>query len=47
MHRQDPKAAAKQLLAHLDHRTTAMADAIYRNPVTDGRVTPGHPAASS
>ncbi len=35
MRRQDQIAEAKKLLAHLEHRTTALADAIYRNPVTD------------
>jgi phenylpropionate dioxygenase-like ring-hydroxylating dioxygenase large terminal subunit len=33
MRRQDQIAEAKKLLAHLDHRTTALADDIYRNPV--------------
>jgi phenylpropionate dioxygenase-like ring-hydroxylating dioxygenase large terminal subunit len=35
MRRQDQIAEAKKLLAHLDHRTTDLADGIYRNPVTD------------
>src|SRR5262249_33923496 len=35
MHRAAQIAEARQLLAHLDHRTTALADGIYRNPVTD------------
>jgi nitrite reductase/ring-hydroxylating ferredoxin subunit len=35
MLRQDQIAEARKLLAHLDHRTTALADGIYRNPVTD------------
>jgi hypothetical protein len=28
-------AEAKKLLAHLKYRTTALADDVYRNPVTD------------
>src|SRR5204862_6076212 len=35
MRRQDQIAEARKLLAHLDNRTTALADSIYRNPVTD------------
>ena len=35
MRRQDQIAEARKLLAHLDNRTTALADGIYRNPVTD------------
>ena len=35
MNRQEQIAEARKLLAHLDHRTTALADAIYRNPVTE------------
>src|SRR5258708_33096733 len=35
MRRQDQIAEARKLLAHLDQRTTALADAIYRNPVSD------------
>ena len=35
MRRQDQIAEARKLLAHLEHRTTALADGIYRNPVTD------------
>lgn len=35
MHRQDQIAEARKLLAHLDQRTTALAEGIYRNPVTD------------
>lgn len=35
MRRQEQIAAAKALLAHLDRRTTALADAVYRNPVSD------------
>jgi len=35
MRRQDQIAEARKLLAHLDQRTTAMADGIYRNPVAD------------
>jgi len=35
MRRQEQIAEAKKLLGHLDQRTTALADAIYRNPVTD------------
>jgi phenylpropionate dioxygenase-like ring-hydroxylating dioxygenase large terminal subunit len=43
MLRQDQIAEARKLLAHLDHRTTALADGIYRNPVTD--YTSPHQAA--
>jgi phenylpropionate dioxygenase-like ring-hydroxylating dioxygenase large terminal subunit len=35
MRRQQQIAQAKQLLHHLDHRTTALAEGIYANPVTD------------
>src|SRR5216684_2831797 len=35
MRRQDQIAEARKLLAHLDQRTTALADAIYRNPISD------------
>ena len=35
MRRQEQIAEARKLLAHLDQRTTALADGIYRNPVTD------------
>ena len=35
MRRPEQIAEARKLLAHLDHRTTALADGIYRNPVTD------------
>ena len=35
MNRPEQLAEARKLLAHLDQRTTALADAIYRNPVTD------------
>ena len=35
MRRQEQIAEAKKLLAHLERRTTAMADAVYQNPVTD------------
>jgi phenylpropionate dioxygenase-like ring-hydroxylating dioxygenase large terminal subunit len=35
MRRPDQIAEAKKLLNHLDKRTTALADGIYRNPVTD------------
>src|SRR3954447_18933307 len=35
MRRQDQIAEARKLLAHIDNRTTALADNIYRNPVTD------------
>jgi phenylpropionate dioxygenase-like ring-hydroxylating dioxygenase large terminal subunit len=35
MRRQDQLVEARKLLAHLDQRTTALADAIYRNPVSD------------
>ncbi len=35
MRRHDQIAEAKELLRHLDRRTTALADGIYRNPVTD------------
>ncbi len=35
MRREDQIAQAKKLLAHLDRRTTALADTVYRNPVSD------------
>jgi phenylpropionate dioxygenase-like ring-hydroxylating dioxygenase large terminal subunit len=35
MRREDQIVEARKLLGHLDKRTTAMADTIYRNPVTD------------
>jgi phenylpropionate dioxygenase-like ring-hydroxylating dioxygenase large terminal subunit len=35
MRRQDQIAEARKLLAHLDDRTTALADGVYRNPVSD------------
>ncbi len=35
MRRQDQIAGARKLFTYLDQRTTALADAIYRNPVTD------------
>jgi phenylpropionate dioxygenase-like ring-hydroxylating dioxygenase large terminal subunit len=35
MRRQDQIAQARKLLAHIDNRTTALADGVYRNPVTD------------
>ena len=35
MRRQDQIAEARKLLAHIDNRTTALADGVYRNPVTD------------
>src|SRR4051794_14153910 len=35
MRRQDQIAEARKLLAHIDNRTTALADGIYRNPVAD------------
>lgn len=35
MRRQDQIAEARKLLAHLDQRTTDLADGVYRNPVTD------------
>src|SRR5712691_9530291 len=35
MRRQEQIAEARKLLAHLEQRTTALADGIYRNPVTD------------
>lgn len=35
MRRHDQIAEAKKLLAHLAHRTTALAEGIYRNPVGD------------
>jgi phenylpropionate dioxygenase-like ring-hydroxylating dioxygenase large terminal subunit len=35
MRRHDQIAEARKLLAHIDNRTTALADGIYRHPVTD------------
>ena len=35
MRRQDQIAEARKLLSHIDNRTTALADSVYRNPVTD------------
>jgi len=35
MHRQDQIAEARTLFSYLDGRTTALADGVYRNPVTD------------
>jgi len=35
MRRQDQIAEARKLLAHVSGRTTALADGVYRNPVTD------------
>jgi phenylpropionate dioxygenase-like ring-hydroxylating dioxygenase large terminal subunit len=35
MRRKEQIAEARKLLAHLSERTTALADAIYRNPVSD------------
>src|SRR3954466_15446658 len=35
MRRQDQIAEARKLLAHIDNRTTALADGVYCNPVTD------------
>ncbi len=35
MRRQDQIAEARKLLAHLSDRTTALADGVYRNPVSD------------
>jgi phenylpropionate dioxygenase-like ring-hydroxylating dioxygenase large terminal subunit len=35
MHQQDQVVEARKLLSYLDTRTTAMADSIYRNPVSD------------
>ena len=35
MRHQDQVAEARKLLSYLDTRTTAMADSIYRNPVSD------------
>jgi phenylpropionate dioxygenase-like ring-hydroxylating dioxygenase large terminal subunit len=35
MRREDQIAEARKLLEHLDHRTTALADGIYHNPVKD------------
>lgn len=32
---QDQVAEARKLLGHLEHRTTALADTVYRNPVSD------------
>jgi phenylpropionate dioxygenase-like ring-hydroxylating dioxygenase large terminal subunit len=35
MRRQDQITEARKLLAYLDQRTTALAEGVYRNPVTD------------
>jgi phenylpropionate dioxygenase-like ring-hydroxylating dioxygenase large terminal subunit len=35
MRREHQIAETRKLLAHLDRRTTALADGVYRNPVTD------------
>ncbi|HYM73563.1 MAG TPA: SRPBCC family protein [Stellaceae bacterium] len=35
MRRQDQIAEARKLLGHLSNRTTALAESVYRNPVTD------------
>src|SRR5271169_6620403 len=35
MRREDQIVEARKLLAYLKNRTTALADGIYRNPVTD------------
>ena len=35
MRREVQIAEARTLLAHLDNRTTALADGVYRNPITD------------
>src|SRR5438132_5834210 len=35
MRREEQIAEARKLLRHLDDRTTALADSVYRNPVTD------------
>ncbi len=35
MRRHDQIAEARKLLAHLDQRTTALAEGVYRNPVTE------------
>jgi phenylpropionate dioxygenase-like ring-hydroxylating dioxygenase large terminal subunit len=35
MRRQDQIAEARKLLCYIDNRTTALADHVYRNPVTD------------
>ena len=35
MRRQDQIAEARKLLAHIDNRTTALADGVYCNPVAD------------
>ena len=35
MRRQVQIAEARKLLSHIDNRTTALADGVYRNPVTD------------
>ena len=35
MRREDQIAETRKLLGHLANRTTDMADAVYRNPVTD------------
>jgi hypothetical protein len=35
MRHQDQVAEIHKLLSHLETRTTAMADSVYRNPVSD------------
>ena len=35
MRHQDQVAEARKLLSYLDTRTTAMAESVYRNPVSD------------
>ena len=35
MRQQDQVAEIHKLLSHLETRTTAMADSVYRNPVSD------------
>ena len=35
MRHQDQVAEARKLLSYLDTRTTAMADSVYRNPVSN------------
>jgi len=35
MRREDQIVEARKLFGHLDNRTTAMAESVYRNPVTD------------
>lgn len=43
MRREDQLAEARKLLAHIDNRTTAVADSVYRNPVAD-YTSPGQAA---